>query len=64
MLNIASLILMVVLIILATTKLKLHPFLALLLAAILAGFLGGLDSSQVLESLLKVLAVRCGALAS
>ena len=51
MLNIASLILMVVLIILATTKLKLHPFLALLLAAILAGFLGGLDSSQVLEKL-------------
>ena len=51
MLNIACLILMVVLIILATTKLKLHPFLALLLAAILAGFLGGLDSSQVLEKL-------------
>lgn len=51
MLNIVYLVLIVVLIILATTKLKVHPFLALLFAAILAGFLGGLDSSQVLEKL-------------
>jgi len=51
MLNIASLVLIVLLIILATTKLKLHPFLALLFAAILAGFLGGLDSSAVLTRL-------------
>jgi GntP family gluconate:H+ symporter len=49
--NIISLVLLVVLIILATTKLKMHPFLALLFAAILSGFLGGLDSSQVLEKL-------------
>jgi len=34
-------------VILATTKLKLHPFLTLLLAALAMGFLGGLDAGTV-----------------
>ena len=51
MLHLVYLVLLVVLIILATTKLKLHPFLTLLLAAVLAGFLGGLDASTVLAKL-------------
>ncbi len=51
MLNLGYLVLIVVLIILATTKLKLHPFLTLLFAAILTGFLGGLDAGTVLSKL-------------
>lgn len=51
MLNLLYLLLVMALVILATTKLKVHPFLALLLAAILIGFLGGLNSTDVIEKL-------------
>jgi len=51
MLNIVYLLLVLLLIILAITRLKMHPFLALLLAAILTGFLGGLDVGTTLTKL-------------
>lgn len=43
--------LIIVFIILATAKLRLHPFLTLLLAAIVMGFLGGLDTGDVITIL-------------
>ncbi len=51
MLNLIYLLLVIVLVILATTKLKVHPFLALLCAAILMGFLGNLDAANVIAKL-------------
>ena len=51
MLNLIYLLLVIALVILATTKLKVHPFLALLLAAIFMGFLGGVESTEVLTKL-------------
>ncbi|TWU27520.1 GntP family permease [Bythopirellula polymerisocia] len=51
MLNLCYLLFVIALIIIATTNLKVHPFLALLIAAILIGFLGGLNSTDVLTNL-------------
>jgi len=51
MLNLALLLLVIALVVFATTKLRLHPFLTLLFAAILMGFLGGLDSEALLAKL-------------
>jgi GntP family gluconate:H+ symporter len=51
MLTVVFLILTIVLIVLVTTKFKLHPFLTLLLAALLVGFLGGLDVDAVLAGI-------------
>jgi GntP family gluconate:H+ symporter len=51
MLNLLYLLLVIGLIIWAITRLKLHPFLTLLLAAILTGFLGGLDVATTLAQL-------------
>lgn len=44
------LVLVTILIVIATAKFKLHPFLALLLATLAMGFLGGLDANAVLEN--------------
>ena len=49
--NVAVLVLVIALVIFATTKLRLHPFLTLLFAAILMGFLGGLDSAVLIAKL-------------
>ena len=49
--NIVYLLLVILLIVLGITKLKLHPFLTLLLAAILTGFLGGLNAGTTLAKL-------------
>ena len=51
MLTIGFLLLVVVLIVLATAKLKLHPFLTLILAAVIMGLLGGLDTLIVMSKL-------------
>jgi len=51
MLNLVLLLFVIALVIFATTKLKLHPFLTLLFAAILMGFLGGMDSEALLAKL-------------
>jgi GntP family gluconate:H+ symporter len=51
MVSFLSLILVIFAIILATTKLKLHPFLTLLLAAVIMGFVGGLDSNEIVSKL-------------
>lgn len=53
MLNTALLLLVFLFVIFVTTKLKLHPFLTLLFATILIGFLGGLDSKHLLDELTK-----------
>ncbi len=52
MFTLGFLLVLMVLIIIATTKWQVHPFLTLLIAAIIMGFAGGLDSSLVLSSLL------------
>ncbi len=51
MLTIFYLIIVIALIILATSKLNLHPFLTLLLAAVSMGFLGGLDMNLLIVKL-------------
>ncbi|MCA9237430.1 MAG: GntP family permease [Planctomycetales bacterium] len=48
-----QILLVIALIVLATTKLKLHPFLALLLAAILMGFLGDLGAAALIDKLVE-----------
>ena len=45
------LIIVIIAIILATSKFKLHTFLTLLMAAVLMGFVGGLDTNSVLSKL-------------
>ena len=45
------LIITILFIIISTGKYKLHPFLALLVAAIIMGILGGLDTSIIIKSL-------------
>ncbi len=47
MLNLIFLLIVIALIIIATTKFKLHPFLTLLLAATAMGFLAGLNSETI-----------------
>jgi len=51
MLIIFSLVLVIILIVIATTKLNIHPFLSLLLAAIIMGFISGMDSSVIIQNL-------------
>jgi GntP family gluconate:H+ symporter len=51
MLSFFLLIIVIITIILATTKFKLHPFLTLLLAAILMGFIGGLETNSIITKL-------------
>jgi GntP family gluconate:H+ symporter len=51
MLSLFLLIILIIAIIIATTKFKLHPFLTLLLAGIVMGFLGGLNSNDILSKL-------------
>ncbi|QEG33184.1 GntP family permease [Bythopirellula goksoeyrii] len=51
MLNLLYLLLVIALVVFSTTKLKVHPFLALIMAAILMGFLGDLESTTVLSKL-------------
>ena len=48
MLIILTLVIVVIFIILASTKLKLHPFLSLLLAALFMGFIGGLETDMII----------------
>ena len=48
-----ALIVVVVLMVLAATKYHFHPFLSLLLAAIIMGFVGGLNTSQVTSTLMN-----------
>jgi GntP family gluconate:H+ symporter len=48
MISLFVLIIVMVLLIMATTKYKVHPFLTLLLAALIMGFAGGLDSKMVI----------------
>jgi len=49
--TVVHLILVMVFIVLSTTKLNLHPFLALLLAAIYMGYFGGLDAAKVIPTI-------------
>ena len=51
MITLGFLVFTIAFIILGTTKFKLHPFLTLLLAAILMGFLGGLSPADVMAKL-------------
>ncbi len=46
-----ALLLVIALIILATAKLKLHPFLVLLLAAVAMGFTGGLSANGIIDKI-------------
>jgi len=48
-----ALIIVVILMILAATKFNFHPFLSLLLAAIVMGFVGGLSESEVISTLMN-----------
>lgn len=50
MFTLIMLTLVIALMIFASTKLKLHPFLSLLIAAILMGFLEGLDASAIITN--------------
>ena len=52
MLTLGFLLVVMVFIIIATTKWQVHPFLTLLIAAVTMGFLGGLESDLVLSTLL------------
>ncbi|HIN26644.1 MAG TPA: GntP family permease, partial [Candidatus Marinimicrobia bacterium] len=49
--NFIYLVLVIVFIIVATTRLKIHPFLTLLVASLAMGFLGGLDSTTIINNL-------------
>ncbi|HJL75617.1 MAG TPA: GntP family permease [Candidatus Marinimicrobia bacterium] len=51
MTNLIYLVLVIVFIIIGTTRLKIHPFLALLVASLAMGFFGGLDSLTIINSL-------------
>lgn len=42
-----ALVIVVILMVIAASKFKFHPFLSLLLAAVVMGFVGGLDQSEV-----------------
>lgn len=47
-----ALVVVVILMVIAASKYKFHPFLSLLLAAIVMGFIGGLSESEVIETLM------------
>lgn len=51
MLLIVSLILVIFLIVIATTKFNIHPFLSLLLAAIIMGFIAGMEPKLIIQNL-------------
>ena len=51
MITILFLILVMVFIVLSTTKFKMHPFISLILASILMGFLGGLNTETILAKM-------------
>jgi len=51
MLIISSLVLVIFLIVIATTKFNIHPFLSLLFAAIVMGFVSGMDGSAIVNKL-------------
>ncbi len=51
MLIILALILVIVLIVISSTKFNLHPFLSLLLAALVMGFIGGLESEIIITKI-------------
>lgn len=48
---IGGLLIVIAMIIVATTKFNLHPFFTLFLAAIVMGFLGGLDTDTIVTKL-------------
>ena len=48
-----ALVVVVILMVIAASKFKFHPFLSLLLAAIVMGFVGGLDESEVTTTLMN-----------
>ena len=48
-----ALVVVVVLMVIAASKYKIHPFLSLLLAGIVMGFVGGLNESEVITTLLS-----------
>ena len=48
-----ALVVVVILMVVATSKFKIHPFLSLLLAAIVMGFVGGLSESEVTTTLMN-----------
>jgi len=48
-----ALVIVVVLMVVAASKYKFHPFLSLLLAGIIMGFVGGLNESEVISTLLN-----------
>ncbi len=51
MLTLVFLVLIMVFIVMSTTKLSLHPFLSLLIAAIAMGFLSGLSTTEIMDTL-------------
>ena len=51
MLIILSLIIVIFLIVIATTKFKIHPFLSLILAALIMGFISGMDANLIIQKL-------------
>lgn len=48
MITIIALIIVMVLLIIATTRYNVHPFLTLILAALVMGFVGGMDGNMVI----------------
>jgi len=48
-----ALVLVVIMMVIAASKYKFHPFLSLLMAGIVMGFVGGLSESEVITTLLN-----------
>ena len=55
---IAALVLVIILIVISSTKFNLHPFLSLLLAALAMGFIAGLDSNTLIGKISEGLRLR------
>lgn len=53
MIILVALVVVVVLMVIAASRFKFHPFLSLLMAAIVMGFVGGLNESEVITTLLN-----------
>ncbi|MBD3386195.1 GntP family permease [candidate division KSB1 bacterium] len=53
MTTLISLIIVLIIVVIASAKYKLHPFISLLLASIVIGFLSGLESTVIIESIEK-----------
>jgi len=51
MVMLISLVFIIFLIVIATTKFKIHPFLSLLFAALIMGFISGMDSSDIIKKM-------------